>query len=121
MRRKAVESEGPRLEPETLSALLQEIAHAAQDGADEAWSSPLHRGQRIGGLELVRELGRGGFGVVWEAREASGRAVALKAVRPGARERLREERLLREAEAAARRTRTSSRCSTRGGPRPVPT
>ena len=102
MRRRAVESEGARLEPETLSALLQEIACAAQDGAGEAWSSPLHPGQRVGGLELVRELGRGGFGVVWEARDPSGRTVALKAVRPGPRERLREERLLREAEAAAR-------------------
>ncbi len=87
--------------PGALSALLQEIA-AAPLSAGEAWDSGLRPGAVVGRFELVRELGRGGFGVVWEARDRElGRRVAFKAVRAGARRDLREERLLREAEAAA--------------------
>jgi serine/threonine protein kinase/tetratricopeptide (TPR) repeat protein len=57
----------------------------------------------VGRFTLVRELGQGGFGVVWEARDRElGRSVAFKAVRAGGKAGLREERLLREAEAAAR-------------------
>ncbi len=87
--------------PGALSALLQEIA-AAPASAGEAWDSGLRPGAVVGRFELVRELGRGGFGVVWEARDRElGRRVAFKAVRAGTRRSLREERLLREAEAAA--------------------
>ncbi len=89
------------IRPGALSALLQEIA-AAPASAGEAWDSGLRPGAVVGRFELVRELGRGGFGVVWEARDRElGRRVAFKAVRAGARRDLREERLLREAEAAA--------------------
>jgi len=50
----------------------------------------------------VREVGRGGFGVVWEARDRDlGRTVAFKALR-AAGEATRERRLLAEAEVAAR-------------------
>jgi TolB-like protein/Tfp pilus assembly protein PilF len=57
----------------------------------------------IGRFELLREIGRGGFGVVYEARDTSlGRLVAFKLVRGGLRMELRRDRLLREAEAAAR-------------------
>ena len=57
----------------------------------------------IGRFELVRVVGRGGFGVVYEARDRElGRAVAFKAVRPGRRVDLRRDGLLREAEATAR-------------------
>jgi len=54
-----------------------------------------------GRFELVREIGRGGFGVVYEARDRElRRPVAFKALQLGSRV-VREERLLREAEAAA--------------------
>ncbi len=40
----------------------------------------------MGRFELVRELGLGGFGVVFEARDLElGRRVAFKAVKPSAR------------------------------------
>jgi tetratricopeptide (TPR) repeat protein len=88
--------------PGEISALLEELARAPA-GVGGAWESWLRPGAVVGRFELVRELGRGGFGVVWEARDRQlGRSVAFKAVRPGDRAGAREERLLREAEAAAR-------------------
>jgi tetratricopeptide (TPR) repeat protein len=94
----------PGVSPGALSALLQEIA-AAPQGEAGAWEAALRPGAVFGKFELVREIGRGGFGVVWEARDRElGRGVAFKAVRAGGQVGLREERLLREAEAAARLT-----------------
>ncbi len=90
------------LRPGALSALLQELA-AAPRPLGEASDVGLRSGDVIGRFELIRELGRGGFGVVWEARDRElDRRVAFKLVRPGEQRDLREERLLREAEAAAR-------------------
>lgn len=63
----------------------------------------LTRGDRIGEFELIREIGRGGMGVVYEARQPSlNRLVALK-VLPStfAKDRVRLQRFKVEAQAAA--------------------
>ncbi|ABS27739.1 protein kinase [Anaeromyxobacter sp. Fw109-5] len=90
-------------ESEAMSALLMELASApARDPGDLA--TPFAAGQRVGRFELLREVGRGGFGVVFEARDTElGRLVAFKAMRPSLAQPDELERPLREeAEAAAR-------------------
>jgi WD40 repeat protein len=90
-------------ESEALSDLLLELASApARDPA--ALGPPLGPGTRVGRFELLREVGRGGFGVVYEARDTElGRLVAFKAMRPSrARADALEKPLREEAEAAAR-------------------
>ncbi|HEY6097850.1 MAG TPA: protein kinase [Anaeromyxobacter sp.] len=87
--------------PGQLSSLLREIA-SDPGAAAAAWRLAPGPGEVIGRFQLVREVGRGGFGVVYEALDTElGRTVAFKAVRAGGRE-VQDERLLREAEAAAR-------------------
>jgi serine/threonine protein kinase/TolB-like protein len=93
----------PGVKPGALTALLKEIAVAPDGAQDSAWEGLLRAGAVVGRFELVRELGHGGFGVVWEARDRElGRSVAFKAVRAGGKTAVREERLFKEAEAAAR-------------------
>jgi tetratricopeptide (TPR) repeat protein len=60
--------------------------------------------RRLGDFELLRELGRGGMGVVWEARQHSlDRRVAVKVLAPGLTESPNAvARLRREAATAAR-------------------
>jgi serine/threonine protein kinase len=54
----------------------------------------------VGRFELIREVGRGGFGIVFKARDRErGSWVALKTIRPGARLEPARESLLREIEA----------------------
>ncbi len=95
-----------KLEPSTsISALLSELAEAPSR-APEDLLPELRPGDVVAGrFELTRELGRGGFGLVFEARDRElSRAVAFKAIRPGrirALERLAKP-LQEEAEAAAR-------------------
>jgi serine/threonine protein kinase len=59
---------------------------------------------RLGDFRIVRELGRGGMGVVFEAvQESLGRPVALKVLaRHGQLDATRRERFVREAQAAAK-------------------
>ena len=76
---------------------------AALDAMPVRGPAVLRAGQQIGGFRLVRALGRGGQGTVWEAEELSmRRRVALKLVHP---ERVTEESLThlkREARAGGR-------------------
>jgi tetratricopeptide (TPR) repeat protein len=92
-----------RIRSGSMTALLEELAAIPQEESGSGWSLSLVPGAVIGRFELVREIGRGGFGVVWEARDRQlGRRVAFKAVRAGGKAPLREQRLLSEAEAAAK-------------------
>jgi tetratricopeptide (TPR) repeat protein len=93
-----------RGDPGELSVLLAELVAAPERTPPAPWERVLRPGARVGRFELVRELGRGGFGVVFEARDAElGRRVAFKAIRPAerARQPASEELLRREATAVA--------------------
>jgi len=88
-----------------LSELVARLVAAPPVPLSEGWSGALRPGAVIGHFEILGELGRGGFGIVYEARDLRlGRVVAFKAVRPSPREEApqRAEWLVREAEAAAR-------------------
>ncbi len=94
---------GPR--PPGISSLLEDLVSPDGDGASDAsaWRPAPTPGTVVGRFEIVRELGRGGFGVVYEALDRDlGRSVAFKLLRGSVLPSAREERLLHEAEAAAR-------------------
>jgi TolB-like protein len=85
--------------PGALTELLRAIA--ASPDPPEAEATLPRPGEPVGRFEIVREMGRGAFGVVFEARDRElGRSVALKIVRPGKASG--EAQLAREAEAIAR-------------------
>ena len=70
--------------PGSISALILRLARTPTLAPGEAWAIPLRPGDFVGRYEIVAEIGRGGFGVVYEALDRNlGRAVAVKTVRPG--------------------------------------
>jgi WD40 repeat protein/serine/threonine protein kinase len=90
---------------EMFPALVQ-VEQVEEDARDEALQPPraVPRLRQIGDFRILREVGHGGMGVVYEAEQISlGRRVALK-ILPGhvARDRKALERFHREAKAAAR-------------------
>ncbi|HEU4386083.1 MAG TPA: protein kinase [Anaeromyxobacteraceae bacterium] len=96
-------AEGDRPVPGQISALLEQLARPEDEEPGE-WAWPAVGSTMVGRYDLLREIDRGGFGVVFEAFDRKlGRLVALKAIRPGPRNlaEARREALEREAEAIA--------------------
>jgi serine/threonine protein kinase/Tfp pilus assembly protein PilF len=91
---------GYRVDSSQLGRIGEDVAAAAS----AALAPPAAATERLGDYRILRELGRGAMGIVFEAvQESLGRRVALK-VLPGnfALEPRRVERFYREARAAAR-------------------
>jgi hypothetical protein len=83
---------------------VEQVEEAARDQAIQPPPSAVPRLRQIGDYRILREVGHGGMGVVYEAEPISlGRRVALK-VLPGQAlgDRAVQERFRREARAAAR-------------------
>lgn len=82
--------------------LIENVRHSGNK-AEADLENQTHIGQRLGDFQLLREIGRGGMGVVYEAIQLSlGRLVALKVLCPSLQKNKKYlERFQREARAAA--------------------
>ncbi len=81
--------------------LLADLARVPEASTEDAWTPTLRPGASVGRYELQRELGRGSFGVVYQARDSElDRLVAFKVVRPGKAE-VAADQLQREADTIA--------------------
>ena len=91
-------------EPGAISRLLVEIFQIPEGDLASSWREPLKPGDAVGRYEIRREIGRGGFGAVYEAFDPElGRTVALKALKPGrTKHQFSEEWIKKEAEAVAK-------------------
>ncbi len=87
-----------------LSQLLEDLAHIPRVPIPDRHFEGLPAGTQVGRFVVQREIGRGGFGVVYEALDPElGRAVAVKVLRPGVSTvRGEAEWIKAEAEAVAR-------------------
>src|SRR4051812_13383710 len=84
-----------------VTAFLRHVGAPPADGG--GWDAVLRPGAVFGRFELMREIGRGGSGVVWEARDLElRRDVAFKAMRRGVGSSHALQRLIHEAQATAR-------------------
>ena len=98
---------GSRRRDPSLFPTMKLVEHLAPESREAA--SPEHPGEfsslrQLGDYRIVREIGRGGMGIVFQARQESlGRTVALKVladrVLPNPQQ---QKRFIREAKAAAR-------------------
>ena len=91
-------------EPGPLSRLLHELFEAPSGDLLEAWKRELQPGDRLGRFKIRREVGRGGFGAVYEAFDTElSRVVAVKTLRLSRPRRdLSSDWIKKEAEAVAR-------------------
>ncbi len=83
-----------------VSRLLRDV-FTGEDSKASGWDGVLYKGSVVGRFELVREVGHGGFGTVWVARDRElKRRVAFKAIHRVAGEKP-DDRTVAEAEVAA--------------------